>query len=63
MFDADVWWTSKKFITRSSKQDVNATNELADETFMESVSLVPVNQEVFWRGTQLIKPTQYQISL
>ena len=43
--------TSKKFITHSSSQNVNATNELADGAFMGGVGLVPVIQGVYdWQN-------------
>ena len=69
-FDADVKLddkgTSKRFTTQSGSQEVNATDEVADETSMGNTVSVRVNQEELGRCKGVRKPTQkgleYQIS-
>ena len=70
-FDADIKFddkgTSKIFKTEGGSQEVNATDEVADEASMGNTVLVRVNQEELGRCKRVRKPTQkgleYQISL
>ena len=70
-FDADVKFddkgTSKRFTTEGGSQEVNASDEVADEASMGNTVLVRVNQGERGRCKQVRKPTQkglgYQISL
>ena len=70
-FEADVKFddkgTSKRFTTQGGSQEVNATDEVADEASIGNTVLVRVNQEELGRCKRLRKPTQkgleYQILL
>ena len=69
-FDADVKFddkrTSKGFTTQGISQEVNTTDEVADEVSMGN-KLLRVNQEELGKCKRVRKPTQkwleYQISL
>ena len=70
-FEADVKFydkgTSKRFTTQGGSQEVNATDEVADEASIGNTVLVRVNQEELGRCKRLRKATQkgleYQILL